>query len=322
MLVDNTITKGVINYYYSATGEKLYTLSTILSQRSLNPIENTDESPDISTYATPTKRSLYYQGNKVYDVTSGRFLDKILLNNGYIQDGNYYFYLRDHLGNNNVATARQNYFYYPFGMPLGESGTSGHWDMEEDGIQPYKYGGKEFDSMHGINLYDFHARQYDSVLGRFTSVDPLAEKYYNISPYAYCANNPIKNIDPDGKDWFNHKENGNVIFVKGIEDLSSMDEDILETYAIGDISQYERLGADNMFGNNVTWGIYGEDGGSFNVLETSFLALGDLSANFTLWIYKAIIKRFQKKLKSYQRQKETILLKMGENLVGYPMEKM
>ncbi|MDR1114762.1 MAG: hypothetical protein LBL33_01150 [Tannerella sp.] len=37
-------------------------------------------------------------------------------------------------------------------------------------------------------------------IGRFTTPDPLAEKYYHISPYAYCANNPIKYIDPDGMD--------------------------------------------------------------------------------------------------------------------------
>lgn len=84
-------------------------------------------------------------------------------------------------------------------MLLGESGTSGHWDMEEAGIQPYKYGGKEFDSMHGLNLYDFHARRYNSVLGGFDTMDPLAEKGYQWSPYVYCFNNPMKYVDPDGK---------------------------------------------------------------------------------------------------------------------------
>lgn len=65
----------------------------------------------------------------------------------------------------------------------------------------YQYSGKEFDRMNGLDLYDFHARHYDPVLGRFTTPDPLSEKYYHISPYAYCANNPINAIDPNGEDW-------------------------------------------------------------------------------------------------------------------------
>ena len=53
--------------------------------------------------------------------------------------------------------------------------------------------------MSGINLYDYGARFYDPVLGRFTTQDPLAEKYGPTSPYVYCLNDPIKHIDPDGK---------------------------------------------------------------------------------------------------------------------------
>ena len=63
----------------------------------------------------------------------------------------------------------------------------------------YQYSGKEFDRMNGLDLYDFHARQYDPVLGRFTTPDPLSEKYYHLSPYAYCASNPLRYIDPTGK---------------------------------------------------------------------------------------------------------------------------
>jgi uncharacterized protein RhaS with RHS repeats len=47
-------------------------------------------------------------------------------------------------------------------------------------------------------LYDFIARGYDPVTGRFLTPDPLAEKYYSISPYAYCGNNPVRYIDPTG----------------------------------------------------------------------------------------------------------------------------
>ena len=62
-----------------------------------------------------------------------------------------------------------------------------------------KYNGKEFDRTHGLDWYDYSARQYDPASGRFTSMDPLCEKYYNISPYSYCAGNPIRYVDPDGR---------------------------------------------------------------------------------------------------------------------------
>ena len=40
-------------------------------------------------------------------------------------------------------------------------------------LQPYKYNGKELDLMHGLNTYDYGARQYDPVTGRWDRVDPL-----------------------------------------------------------------------------------------------------------------------------------------------------
>ena len=63
----------------------------------------------------------------------------------------------------------------------------------------YLYNSKELDLMHGLNRLDYGARWYDPVIARWSSMDPLAEKYYSISPYAYCANNPVKYIDPDGR---------------------------------------------------------------------------------------------------------------------------
>ena len=65
-------------------------------------------------------------------------------------------------------------------------------------VQPYKYNGKELDRMHGLNTYDYGARQYNPVTGRWDRMDPLCEKYYSISPYAYCANSPVVLVDPDG----------------------------------------------------------------------------------------------------------------------------
>ena len=50
----------------------------------------------------------------------------------------------------------------------------------------------------GLDLYDYGARLYDPAAAFWTSPDPLCEKYYNISPYAFCNDNPVRFIDPTG----------------------------------------------------------------------------------------------------------------------------
>jgi len=69
--------------------------------------------------------------------------------------------------------------------------------------------------MHGLNLYDYGARLYDPLIGQFTSIDPLCEKYYSVSPYAYCAGNPVNRIDPDGRKFVIYYEGGKYIYTDG-----------------------------------------------------------------------------------------------------------
>ncbi len=111
----------------------------------------------------------------------------------------FYYYNQDHLGNirevvNESGTVQQVTNYYPFGAPYADASASTNSDF-----QPYKYNGKELDKMHGLNSYDYGARQHDPILCRWDRIDPLCEKYYSMSPYNYCGNSPINNIDPDGK---------------------------------------------------------------------------------------------------------------------------
>lgn len=58
---------------------------------------------------------------------------------------------------------------------------------------------KEYDTTSGLNLYDFGARLYDPAAPHFLSPDPLQESYYPWNAYAYCLNNPVKYVDPEGK---------------------------------------------------------------------------------------------------------------------------
>ena len=85
--------------------------------------------------------------------------------------------------------------YYPFGTPFYDEANT-----TNASLQPFKYNGKELDMMHGLNTYDYGARQYYSALPVWDRVDPLAEKYYSISPYVYCANNPVNLIDLIGEE--------------------------------------------------------------------------------------------------------------------------
>ena len=151
--------------------------------------------------------------------------DKYFFANGYIdiEQGHvkaYCYYAKDHLGNvrhvdmANPRTNRNEIVqitnYYPFGGILNES-------FNRVDYQNKLYNGKELDRMHGLNLYNYSARQYDAALCQFTSMDPLCEKYYHISPYAYCAGNPVKYVDPDGREtWVAANEDGTYRVIGGV----------------------------------------------------------------------------------------------------------
>ena len=153
-----------------------------------------------------------YCGNVIYE----NGVQKLLLTEeGYVtlSDGKYHYYLKDHQGNNRVVinqsgTVEEANHYYPFGGVFASTGNT----------QPYKYNGKELDAKKGLNWYDYGVRMYDAALGRFATVDPSAENYFNTSLYAYCGNNPISRIDPTGADWYEDKQ-GNLRWQEGSEAL-------------------------------------------------------------------------------------------------------
>ncbi len=207
----------------------------------------------VNTAALTQSLTTDYVGNIIYEINA---LKRILVDGGYYESGNYYFYINDHLGNNRIVTDAaaavvQSTQYYPFGASFADaSGTS---------TQPYKYNGKELDQMHGLNLYDYSARYYESAIGRFTTVDPLAEKYYSISPYVYCSNNPILRIDPNGlTDFTFNKKTGEV---KQIGEKNNDPDRILEINKKGEI-QYNKKGEAKVSVDGIEKGIL-KDGQNF-----------------------------------------------------------
>ena len=166
-----TFTDGsTIEYVYAADGTKL---------RTVHNIGGTTTTTD-------------YCGNVVYENGTQKYL---LTEEGYVtlSDKKYYYYLKDHQGNNRVVvdgngTVEEVNHYYPFGGVFASTSS----------VQPYKYNGKELDTKNGLNWYDYGARKYDPSIGRFTTMDRFADKYSSMSPYQYGANNPACNIDING----------------------------------------------------------------------------------------------------------------------------
>ncbi|MXV18006.1 RHS repeat domain-containing protein, partial [Hufsiella ginkgonis] len=154
--------------------------------------------------ASSTTGTTDYVGGIHYGTVSGNYVINFIQTEegrAVRQSDNSYKYeynLTDHLGNVRksfdiyAGTARviQTDDYYPFGMQ--KAGTV------PGNASKYLYNGKEV--QEELGTYDYGWRQYDPVVGRWMVPDPLAEKYYSLSPYNYAANNPINIIDLDGRD--------------------------------------------------------------------------------------------------------------------------
>ena len=164
-----------VSYIYTSSGEKLAT--------------------QVGSSLTYYRGPLVYSGNNLlYLVHPEGLTRKSTI--GFV----YYYAKRDHLGSTrvlchasgNTLVADQATGYYPFGLAHGH---------ENLNLNRYLFSGKELQdqSLGGklLGLYDFGSRFYDPTLGRWFNVDPRLEF---VSPYGYCANNPVLYIDPNGED--------------------------------------------------------------------------------------------------------------------------
>ena len=168
-----------------------------------------------------------YAGSMVYtrDISGALSLECVLTGGGRLAvdrspDGGVSYrpliHVTDHLGSvravvdaSTGAVIERN-DYLPFGLRRpATNAASGTATGSETSPNRWLFSGKESQSFLGadIPLLDFGARMYDPTTARWTAIDPMAEDYHGVSPYAYCLGNPISIIDPNGR-WITLYYNG------------------------------------------------------------------------------------------------------------------
>jgi len=296
-----------VNYVYTATGQKLAALylngSTLMGgNRYIGSM--------VYTYSTATSS----WSPEYISTAEGRLTYK---GSAWVPR----YFLTDHLGNIRSIAERNTEFkeetgwakqvwqqnYYPFGMTLGQP-----YVLENNQLG---YNGKEKQDFslngHSLDWLDYGARFYDPQIGRWTTVDPHAEKYRRWAPYAYCVDNPLRFIDPDGMDVYKVDKDGNInlrrhthknydklvgsgrLFNRSIK----VEKGTFEknhgsgevTNSLGDKSSYDTYSMNSTQGQNlfeflskntnVEWGHWklGEGGGQTSLLSTSHNSNADMS---------------------------------------------
>jgi RHS repeat-associated protein len=171
---DVTIPAGTVTFTYDATGRKLRETNTAGVGTTTDYIDGIEYDNGALVFAQTEEGRVMLPGGNVYQ-----------------------YNLTDHLGNVRLtfdthassATQVQQDDYYPFGLEIAR-GTAANPKNE------YLYNKKEL--QEELTEYDYGARFYDPVIGRFNTIDRFAEKYSGYTPYQYGADNPISNIDMNG----------------------------------------------------------------------------------------------------------------------------
>ena len=199
-----------------------------------------------------------YAANRIYSGVNT--LTRLLTQEGYVDKSgsiySHYYYVKDYLGNNRIVLNSsggvvQATNYYAFGSSFAENPA-----RNDQYVQPYKHSGKELDRMFGLDSYDFLARTYDPILARFTTMDPLCEKYYSISPYAYCGNNPVNLIDPTGKEVYYAQDGTRLGKIGDNDDIRVINATLSNNDALSHISSGSEDAVSALMGNSVAFADY------------------------------------------------------------------
>lgn len=203
---------------------------------------------------------IYEEGELKYVLTEE---GRIVVNSS---NYDYQYFLKDHLGNTRIMfstddTIYQNIAYYPFGMEMND-----HTDnLSSTPENKYLYNGKEMQNEFGLDWLDYGARFYNPQLGRWHVIDQLAEKYSNLSPYNYVANNPVIFIDPDGNGIFPTKKEFYTAARKAIKNRppkTNAKGKIIETYCNKGVVDILNAANDNslngLTANQMGWKLRGK----------------------------------------------------------------
>ena len=269
--------KGVIEYIYNAAGQKVKkrVYDNTVTPNTIKDVHYLDG----FQYAGDVLQFFPHAEGYV-NVTASETLGGL----NYIY--NYVYNYTDHLGNirmsfskdpvNNQLKILEENHYYPFGLKhtVYADGKQKYQlvDNLENTARPsyvnktdymYKYNGKEFQDELGLNMYDYGFRNYDPALGRWMNLDPLAEKYTQMTPYNYAANTPTLFVDYDGKDFgLNIDHEKKTITVTGTYYFDNMEAFNDNKYAISDWNKlggtYEVDGVEYSVKFDLKWDIAGE----------------------------------------------------------------
>lgn len=204
-------------------------------------------------------------------------INPIVIDSSYEPD--VYFYHSDHLGSASWITDAegipvQHLQYLPFGEPFVNQRISGYQER-------FTFTGKERDTETGFSY--FGARYYDSDLsGLFLSVDPMADNYPSLSPYAYCAWNPVKLVDPDGREVGDYyTKNGRWLGSDGYKDDLAYTAKSVQKNSRGFVISAENKELlpirNSELLDRATW-VCGESGGSGEYISDRTQNAGDASA--------------------------------------------
>ena len=179
--------------------------------------------------------------------------------------------------NNEIERVDNDYGYW----------AGGRYHAAGSGVQSRKYGGKELDRENGLDWYDSQARHYDPTAGRTPTMDSKAESFYSMTPYLWCAGNPVRNIDPTGEE----------LIVMGSDEARQIYLDMIYN-STGSIYAFDDK--NHMFLKNTDLNFRGKSSQTLRTLinsaidsetEYSFSLTGDLMDDETVFIDSYITKQ-------------------------------